>query len=536
MTATTFNPTTTTSVSTSQQPLVSNLKVARTNQVNLLKNIVPTTLTVPEVSHEVFEQQAQEKILNAKSEASYSALGVITLSKDFHIDGEFQSLINWLKSFSNDKQQTTLNYLNEYKENLELSFESWATWQKSRTWAYSAGHTYSKSTSVKQDEAHSIRLNSGTVLDFYSPSIYSRCEDFTIQGRSYFLSSDFSRLSSLYSWNRAEKLSVLQTKTGITYATEDLYSYGTNTYRVSSSLLEQAEIAKFQVQGELSLLAGQFNSLIEDNWVVRANKLIWQQSQDSSYLVSNKSVFITAKEENHLSSVGETNIVAGTSMYLSSNSSSNISSKGVLSLSGSVVQIGSGSFSRPILDLDSNKILGGVSSLTSTGISGLSSSGIISAAGISVSSSAITNVATNAIKQAGVSDISDFLSDSGETNLGSMAKSAISSIVETSTASLDLSSIGLGEVNFSSATNLATEVASSVTNGNFSSLKSKLYQTGQTLIAKNINSLFGSDSSKATLPSAPTTETIPEAQELIDYSSISIPDLTTSTSNGWWVE
>ena len=535
MPAATFDPSVTTT-STTQQELISSLKSARTNQVGLLKSVVPTTQKVPDVSHEVFQNQALESIIGSKSEASYSALGIATLSKDFHVDGEFQALIDWLKSFSSDDHLTTLSYLEKYKQDLELSFESWATWQKSRTWAYGGGHSYTKSTSVRQDEAHSMRFNSGTVLDFYSPSIYSRCEDFTVQGRNYFLSSDIHRRSSLYSWSRAEKLSVSQSKTNINYATTASYNYGANSYRVSNSLLEQADKAKIQVQNELSLLAGQFNSLIEDNWVVRAGKLVWQQSTDSSYLVSNKSVFITAKEENHLSSVGETNMVAGTSMHLSSGLSTNVSSKGVLSLSGSIVRIGSGSFARPVLDLDSNKILGSSSLLTSSGISSLSSNGIISAAGISVSPSSITKVATNAIKQAGISELSSFLPEGVSTSLGSVAKSALTDIVGKGKSSLDLSDLGLGKVDFGSSSKLATEVASSVVSSDFKPLKKKLYATGQKLIADQIGKLFASNSSKPPLPSAPTTETVPEAQELIEYSTISLPDLTTSTSNGWWTE
>jgi hypothetical protein len=508
---------------------------AKKTQSNLLSGLVNKKAQTPEVSHQTFSSEAKKSILNSKEEASNSSLGLSLISKDSHIDDEYIVLLDWLKSFSSDKHASSLESLKSYKTVLQSSFESWALWQKTRTSFSGSGHSFSKSTTTKQDEAYSFRFNSGAVIDFFSPSVYTRCEDFSIQGKSYLSVTDLNRQVSTYSWKRAQKLSVLQTKISIDYCTDSLYSYGNDTYRVSSSLLEQADQAKIQVKEELGLLAGQFNSKIENNWVVRAGKLVWQQSSDSTYLVSDKNVFVSSKGENHITSKGETNLVAGSSMYLSSTTSTSVSSGGVLSLSGSMIHIGMGGFGRPILDLDSKKILGGLNSLTSLGISGLSSSAATTASGISINPLSAVSVVTNATKQLGLPELSSFLpSDTAHKALGSIEKSALTSSVTKQT--LNLTGLGLGKVDTKTASQLSSQIGKAVASGDLSSLSSKLVASGQKLLANKLTALLGLGKVKdADLPPVPTSSKIPEPNELTDYSESSLPPISKSVDNGWWL-
>lgn len=519
---------------TNQAPV---LREAKKTQSSLLSSLVDkkTQTPLPEVSHQTFSNEAQRSILNSKEEASTSSLGLSSISKDFHIEDEYTILLDWLKSFSSDNHSTSLESLKSYKTVLQSSFESWALWQKTRTSFSGSGHSFSKSTAIKQDEAYSFRFNSGAVIDFFSPSVYTRCEDFTLQGKSYFSLTDINRQVSTYSWRRAQKLSVLQTKIGIDYCTDSLYSYGNDTYRVSNNLLEQAVKANIQIKEELGLLAGQFNSKVDNNWVVRAGKLVWQESKESTYLVSDKNVFISSKGENHITSKGETNLVAGSSMYLSSTSATSVSSGGILSLDGSMIHIGMGGFSRPVLDLDSKKILGGLNSLTSLGISSLSSAVSMTASGIAINPLSAVSVVTNAAKQIGVSELSNFLpSGVAGIALGSVAKSALTSAISGET--LNLSGLGLGKVDPNIASLLSSDVAKAVMSGDFKSLSSKLIASGQKLLANKLTALLGLGGGKdAGLPSSPTPSAVPEPNELADYEESSLPPVSKTVDNGWWV-
>ena len=511
---------------------------AKRTQSSLLRGLVNKKnkkKQPPEVSHQTFSSEAQKSILNSKEEASNSSLGLSSISKDSHIDDEYVVLLDWLKSFSSDDHTSSLESLKSYKTVLQSSFESWALWQKTRTSFSGSGHSFSKSTTTKQDEAYSFRFNSGAVIDFYSPSMYTRCEDFTVQGKSYLSVTDINRQVSTYSWKRAQKLSVLQTKVGIDYCTDSLYSYGNNTYRVSTNLLEQADQAKIQIKEELGLLAGQFNSKVDDNWVVRAGKLVWQESKDSTYLVSDKNIFISSKGENHITSQGETNLVAGSTMYLSSTASTSVSSGGVLSLSGSMVHIGMGGFSRPVLDLDSKKILGGLNSLSSLGLSSLSSAVSMTASGLAINPLSAVSVVTNAAKQIGLSELSSFLpSGVADKGLGSIGKSALTSAVKKET--LNLTGLGLGTVDAKTASKLSSEVAEAVASGDTKALSSKLTSTGQKLLAKKLTSLLGFSGAKdAGLPPSPTTSTVPNPKELAAYDESSLPPTSKSVDNGWWL-
>lgn len=508
---------------------------AKSTQSSLLRGLVNKKKPLPEVSHQTFSKEAQRSILNSKEEASNSSLGLSSISKDSHIDDEYLVLLDWLKSFSSDDHTSSLESLKSYKTVLQSSFESWALWQKTRTSFSGSGHSFSKSTTIKQDEAYSFRFNSGAVIDFYSPSMYTRCEDFTVQGKNYLSVTDINRQVSTYSWRRAQKLSVLQTKTSIDYCTDSLYSYGNDTYRVSSNLLEQADQAKIQIKEELGLLAGQFNSKVDDNWVVRAGKLVWQESKDSTYLVSDKNIFISSKGENHITSQGETNLVAGSSMYLSSTASTSISSGGILSLSGSMVHIGMGGFSRPVLDLDSKKILGGLNSLSSLGLSSLSSAVSMTASGLTINPLSAVSVVTNAAEQIGLSELSSFLpSGIADKGLGSIGKSALTSAVSKET--LNLTGLGLGKVDTKTASKLSSEVAKAVASGDTKSLSSKLTASGQKLLANKLTDLLGSGSAKdAGLPASPTPAAVPNPNELADYDESSLPPASKSVDNGWWL-
>ena len=511
------------------------LEKAKETQSSLLRGLVNKKTLVPEVSYQTFSSEAQKSILNSKEEASNSSLGLSSIGKDSHIDDEYLVLLNWLKSFSSSNHNSSLESLNTYKTVLQSSFESWAVWQKTRTNFSGSGHSFSKSSTIKQEEAHSFRFNSGTVIDFYSPSIYTRCEDFTVQGKSYLSITDLNRQVSTYSWRRAQKLSVLQTKIGIDYCTDSLYSYGSDTYRVSSNLLEQANQAKIQVKEELGLLVGQFNSKIDNNWVVRAEMLVWQESEESTYLVSGKNVFISSKGENHITSKGETNLVSGSSMYLSSTTSTSVSSGGVLSLSGSMVHIGMGGFSRPILDLDSKKILGGVNSLTSLGISSLSSTAAMTASGLAINPLSAVSVVTDAAKKIGLSELSSFLpSQTANKELGSIGKSALTSAVSSET--LNLTALGLGTVDSKTASQLSFEVAKAAASGDTKALSSKLTANGQKILANKLTALLGFGGVKdAGLPASPTSATVPNPNELADYDESSLPSVSKSVDNGWWL-
>jgi hypothetical protein len=511
------------------------LQKAKKTQSSLLRGLVNKKTVVPEISYQTFSSEAQKSILNSKEEASNSSLGLSSISKDSHIDDEYLVLLNWLKSFSSNNHNSSLECLNTYKTVLQSSFESWALWQKTRTSFSGSGHSFSKSSTIKQEEAHSFRFNSGAVIDFYSPSMYTRCEDFTVQGKSYLSVTDLNRQVSTYSWRRAQKLSVLQTKIDINYCTDSLYSYGNDTYRVSSNLLEQADQAKIQVKEELGLLVGQFNSKINNNWVVRAGKLVWQESEESTYLVSGKNVFISSKGENHITSKGETNLVAGSTMYLSSTTSTSISSGGVLSLSGSMVHIGTGGFSRPILNLDSKKILGGVNSLSSLGISSLSSTAAMTASGLAINPLSAVNVVTKATEQIGLSELSSFLpSETANKELGSVEKSALTSSVSSET--LNLKALGLGKVDSNTASKLSFEVAKAAASGDTKELSSKLTANGQKILANKLTALLGSGNLKdAGLPASPTSATVPNPKELANYDESSLPSASNSIDNGWWL-
>jgi len=527
----------------------SGLQTASSNQSSLLSSLVSnqsvlpsgvggsgTVPAIPNISHSALQQQATQQIVAAKSEAAYSALWVSSLTKDIHISGEYQALLTWLQSFS-PSQTETLGYMTDYSNDVQFSLESWATWQKTRTWAYGSGNHYSKSTSDRHEEAQSYRLNSGTVIDLYAPSVYTRCEDTTIQARNYLLSSDLNRNNSIYSWNRSDKLAVTQSKVGVQYCTSALFAYGSAAYRVSGSLLEQTGQAKLQVTNEYDLVLGQLNATTTSNWVVRSGNLVWQQSTDSTYTVSNKDIFVCSQGENHMSSQGETNIVSGTDLYTSSQGSTHVSAAGQLSLDGSLIQIGMGGFGRPVINLDTNTILGGSNSLSSLGISGASSAGSITSAGVNISPSSAASVGSSAIGMAaGTSAINQYLPSAGSSSsaLGSVASASVASATSPTT-SQNLTSQGLGNVSFGSSTQLAQQVTSAITSGNTSALTQKLFATGQTALAKSITSLFTPTTSK-TVPAAPTTTTVPTPQSLDDYTLLGLPDFDTTSSNGYWSE
>jgi hypothetical protein len=283
----------------------------------------------------------------------YKAAGVAILTKDKHLDNDYQAFLSWLKSLPEEtKHESTINEVKKYKTQLDFSNSAWGKWQEDRIEPPGSGrHTVQCTLFTNRSFCSHMYAK----RDFYvqSPLIFNSCQNFTIQGSTFTAIADLQRSHSFFKWDIAEQLYTLRAGTKIDYCSTALYEYLGKQYTVSTGDIFVSGLnKKEQITGTTELLATTYNTYCSNDYTVRADKIIYLKSKAKLYSLAESDAYYVAEGEQHLSSKGITNIISGGSAYLSSYSDINLNCSGAVNLNGGIVRIAMGGATKPIIDLD----------------------------------------------------------------------------------------------------------------------------------------------------------------------------------------
>ena len=465
--------------------------------------------TKAERTNALIEKNNISALVASTAETSYSAFYIASYTKDTHLTEEVNNLLAWLSGFSNS--EAVVNQIISYRDGVQPTLESWAQQQTLRSKMSANGNTFSKSSSVKQEEARSFRFNSGTTIDFYSPSIYTRCEDFTLQGLNLFLLTDLQRRTCLYSWDRVDNLSVLNTKTQVITASAASYLYTKTCYRVSEKLVEDCLTLKQQATEGIDVIAGKLNAQYSGDVVVRSEGQSWNQSKGSSYLVADENICLAAKGEVESISDGDSNTVAKKNLFLTGGINTYVSGSAGVHISGSIVYLGSGgSVIKPVIDLDTQRILGDQSKLSELGLVSADNVVTVTAGGLSLASDQAVGIASSAIQEGAPDLLKEWTEGKPGNSLGSVLESALGRLTDDSNVTALGGLIGKA-VRGNSVDDLLKSAGRQISSAAVKEL--------QKVATKELRKLFGGKK-KAEVPPAPEKEEIPELPELNNLETL----------------
>ena len=476
----------------------------------LLKSLSKgTRKTKAENTRNNIEKNNISALVNDRANASYGTLFIASYTKDTHLTEEVNSLLSWLSSFSNSGE--VVDQLVNYRDAVQPTLESLAQQQALRGRMSASGNSFSKSSAEKHEEAKSFRFNSGTCIDFYSPLIYTQCEDFTLQGRNLFLLTDLQKRTSQYSWDRVGTLSVLNTKTQVTVATTSSYLYTKTCYRVSEKLVEDCQALKLQATEGIDVIAGKLNAQYNGDFTTRSDGQFLSQSKGDSYLLSDGNVCLAAKGEVQSISNSDTNVLAKRNLYLTGSINTYLSGSGGVHISGAVVYLGSGgSVIKPILDLDVGKILGDASQLSELGVVSADGAVTVSPGGLSLASSQVAEIASSAIQEGAPDLLKDWTQGKPSDSLGSVLQNALKGLTDDSNVTA-LGALVSKALRDNSVEDLVKDARRQISTAAVKEL--------QKVATRELRKLFGGKK-KAKVPPAPEREEIPELPEIKDLEKL----------------
>lgn len=287
-----------------------------------------------------------EKILNV-------AAAVSILTKDKHLDNDYQAVLTWLKSLPEQtKHEQSIANVKKYKTLLDNSNASWSNWQQDRINVPGSG-TYTLQSTLLTSRSFCSHLFAKRDFFIESPLIFNSCENFTVQSSSFTSISDIQRSHSFCKWDIAEQLYTLRASTKIDYCSTSLYQYLGNQYTVcDKDVFLSSKSKKEQIEGSTELITNTLNTFCSNDYTLRADKIVYTKSKQKLYSLAGSDAYYVSEGEHHISSKGITNIVSGGTTYISSYSDINISSTSTLNINGGVVRIGMGAANKAVYDLD----------------------------------------------------------------------------------------------------------------------------------------------------------------------------------------
>lgn len=465
--------------------------------------------TKPENTRNNIEKNNIFALTNDRANASYGTLFIASYTKDTHLTEEVNSLLTWLSSFSNSEEVVT--QLVNYRDAVQPTLESLALQQTLRGQMSASGNSFSKSSAEKHEEAKSFRFNSGTSIDFYSPLVYTQCDDFTLQGRNLFLLTDLQKRTSQYSWDRVGTLSVLNTKTQVTLATASSYLYTKTCYRVSERLVEDCKTLKLQATEGIDVIAGKLNAQYNGDFTTRSEGQFLSKSKGDSYLLSGGNVCLAAKGEVQSISDGDTNVLAKRNLFLTGSINTYLSGSAGVHISGPVVYLGSGgSVIKPVLDLDVGKILGDVSQLSELGVVSADGAVTVTAGGLSLASNQVAGIASSAIQEGAPDLLKDWTQGKPSDSLGSVLQNALKGLTDDSNVTALGGLVGKA-LRSNSVEDLVKDAGRQISTAAVKELKK--------VATRELRKLFGGKK-KAEVPPAPEREEIPELPEINDLEKL----------------
>jgi hypothetical protein len=465
--------------------------------------------TRPENTLNNIEKNNIFALANDRANASYGTLFIASYTKDTHLTEEVNSLLTWLSSFSNSGE--VVDQLVSYRNAVQPTLESLAQQQTLRGHMSANGNSFSKSSAEKHEEARSFRFNSGTSIDFYSPLVYTQCEDFTLQGRNLFLLTDLQKRTSQYSWDRVSTLSVLNTKTQVTVATTSSYLYTKTCYRVSERLVEDCKTLKLQATEGIDVIAGKLNAQYNGDFTTRSEGQFLSSSKGDSYLLSGGNVCLAAKDEVQSISDSDTNVLAKRNLFLTGSINTYLSGSAGVHISGSVVYLGSGgSVIKPVLDLDVGKILGDKSQLSELGVVSADGPVTVTAGGLSLASNRVAEIVSNAIQEGAPDLLKDWTQGKQSDSLGSVLQNALKGLTDDRNVTALGALIGRA-LRGNSVDDLLKDAERQISTASIKEL--------QKVATKELRKLFRGKK-KAELPPVPEREEIPELPQINDLEKL----------------
>lgn len=286
----------------------------------------------------------------------YGLVGVAFDSKDNHANNDLFAITNWLKSLTPPAaHKYSVDSLKGYKTQLDLANNNWNVWVQDFKNLYSSGkhvetfqsfisNTYSSTFNAKRDFSVNTQL------------FYVNSSNTTFKSSCFVTISDLNRVNSQYKWESVDNLYTVRTATKIDYCSEGYYQYLNKHYiKCDNEIVTSATSKSEDITVSASLKTTTFNTFCRKDYTVRANQLIYQQSNKDLYSIAKKDSKYVSGGEAFYSSKDSTTIVSGGETYITSYKDIQVSATNILALDGSTVRIGMGAARKVIYDMDNNK-------------------------------------------------------------------------------------------------------------------------------------------------------------------------------------